>query len=174
MDDIVRQNFYNLNYMSDLSILTVRDIYYFPFIRIEPYGTNNFSHVEEIFEIATLIIKEGIITEDLTLEEKSKKYVYLFEQNKSLLKKKGEFDLIVQDVDNDHKNLSDFSDKPLRYYDKYADYLFTAKENIRLINNFFSDCVEILNIEMANYEKQIVILSEEISKLSKNLAKRYS
>ena len=167
LDDISKtEMIMNLNYYSDLSVLTQRDVYYFPYIRLESYVIDHFSHVEEFFELTNLIIKEGITDQDLNLREKANKYVHLFSQKKDLEKKMKEFEIITNDVSNDHKNIDDFSDKPLDYYDKYADYLFTAKENMKLLNNFFSDSVEIVNVEMSRYEKEILTLSKEISFLS--------
>ena len=167
LDDISKtEMIMNLNYYSDLSVLSQRDVYYFPYIRLESYVIDHFSHVEEFFELTNLIIKEGITDQDLTLREKANKYVHLFSQKKDLEKKMKEFEIISNDVNNDHKNIDDFSDKPLDYYDKYADYLFTAKENMKLLNNFFSDSVEIVNVEMSRYEKEILNLSKEISFLS--------
>ena len=167
LDDISKtEMIMNLNYYSDLSVLTQRDVYYFPYIRLESYVIDHFSHVEEFFELTNLIIKEGITDQDLNLREKANKYVHLFSQKKDLEKKMKEFEIISNDVNNDHKNIDDFSDKPLDYYDKYADYLFTAKENMKLLNNFFSDSVEIVNVEMSRYEKEILNLSKEISFLS--------
>ena len=167
LDDISKtEMIMNLNYYSDLSVLSQRDVYYFPYIRLESYVIDHFSQVEEFFELTNVIIKEGITDQDLTLREKANKYVHLFSQKKDLEKKMKEFEIISNDVSNDHKNIEDFSDKPLDYYDKYADYLFTAKENMKLLNNFFSDCVEIVNVEMSRYEKEILNLSKEISFLS--------
>ena len=167
LDDISKtEMIMNLNYYSDLSVLTQRDVYYFPYIRLESYVIDHFSHVEEFFELTNLIIKEGITDQDLNLREKANKYVHLFSQKKDLEKKMKEFEIISNDVNNDHKNIDDFSDKPLDYYDKYANYLFTAKENMKLLNNFFSDSVEIVNVEMSRYEKEILTLSKEISFLS--------
>ena len=167
LDDISKtEMIMNLNYYSDLSVLTQRDVYYFPYIRLENYVINHFSHFEDFFELTNVIIKDGITDQDLTLREKANKYVHLFSQKKDLEKKMKEFEIISNDVNNDHKNIDDFSDKPLDYYDKYADYLFTAKENMKLLNNFFSDSVEIVNVEMSRYEKEILNLSKEISFLS--------
>ena len=40
------------------------------------------------------------------------------------------------------------------------------KKNIRLLSNFFKDCLGILNQEMGNEEKKILKLTKEISILS--------
>jgi len=170
LDDLKkRETLIGLNVFSGINVfnISLRNTYYLPFLEIKAYATNFFDSFEDGFKIANMLISTGKESEKLKKKQLAEKYLYLYDQHQDLLKKKEEFKKITNEVDEDHEKFKNNEIKlDFDYYKKYAEFYTIARENIESLINFHRDCLGIINQEMANEEKRILNLTEEISILS--------